>query len=194
MKTLIVITFSFLLSVGYSQENTLKYSNEKSVHFAVFPGVLYNSIALGVGIKKEKVENVLEFNSYYIPVGAERFAIGLHYNRNYYLKNGQTFIPIWTGINRVNLDNNYEDGGPYYDKMNIKFGSGLGTNLKLKNSDKIRFEFGIGAALHLENINSYDNESAFPFKFALNKFTISDRHPVVPTFRVKIRYIFSLKK
>ncbi len=195
MKTLTLFVLSVLVTIGYSQENqTPKYTNEKSIQFAAFPGLYYNSIALGIGIKKQKLENTLEFNSSYLPFGSERFAIGVHYNRNYYLKNDKTFIPVWTGINRVNLDNNFEDGGPYYDKMNIKIGSGIGTNINLKNSDKIRFELGIGAALQMENLNGYDNASPFPFKLALNEFTISERYPVIPSFRIKIRYVLTLNK
>lgn len=186
-----------ILSFGitcFSQEEVQEYSSENSIQFLVFPGLIYNSVALGIGIKKQKIEHTLELYSQYIPIGAERFVVGTYYNQNYYLKNDRTFIPLWTGINRVNVDNNYEDGGPYFDKMNIMIGSGIGTNLTKKKSHKFRVELGVGAAVHLENRNSYDNESSFPFKLAISKFTLSENYPIIPSFRLKIRYIIPFKQ
>ncbi|NOQ73776.1 MAG: hypothetical protein GQ574_17345 [Crocinitomix sp.] len=193
MKNIGLLLFvSFLTSTSYTQENEPSYSSEHTFQFAILPAFYINAATIAFGIKKENIEHVIEISSSYIPLGAERFAIGAYYNRNHYLKNDKTYIPFWLGVNRVNVDNNYEDGGPYYDKMNYSIGSGIGQNLLLKNSHKIKFEFGAGAALHMENRNSYDNESAFPFKMALNRFTISETYPVIPFFRFKIRYLLPL--
>lgn len=174
----------------YAQEKTQTYSNRKSIHIAILPALYFNSVAVGFGIKKQKVEHVFELNSYLVlvPDMGARFAIGLHYNWNSYLKKDKFYIPVWVGINRVNVDNNYEDGGPYYDKMNIRIGSGIGRSFRLNDRHHIRIELGIGGALHFENKSSYDNESPFPFKLALTEFTISEVYPIIPALRFKIRY------
>ena len=187
MKTALLFTLTIIASYCYSQEKTQSYSDRSSIQLAVLPALHYNSAALGFGIKRQNVENVVELNSYYI-LSPERFAIGVHYNRNYYLRNDKTFIPLWAGINRVNVDNNYEDGGPYYDKMNFRIGCGIGRNLKINAIHQVKIELGIGLALRLQNRNSWDNESAFPFKFAISEFTISEKYPVIPAVRLKIRY------
>ncbi|MFT5820684.1 MAG: hypothetical protein ACI8ZM_001929 [Crocinitomix sp.] len=186
---LIISTFSW---TSLAQENQSSFSSEHTIELAFLPCLYFNAVSIGYGIKKEKIEHVVEISSSYIPIGAERFAIGVYYNRNHYLKNDKTFVPFWLGVNRVNVDNNYEDGGPYYDKMNYSIGSGIGQNIELKNSPKIKFEFGAGIALHMDNRNSYDNESAFPFKMALNKFTISETYPIIPFLRFKIRYMLPI--
>ena len=194
MKKLILISilipvFGFSKSIAIATINLPDSSIERSFQFATLPALYYNSIALAYGLKKQKFENTFEINCFYVPVGFERFTIGMHYNLNYYLKNNKTFIPFWTGINRVNLNNNFEDSGPFYNRMNIRIGSGFGKNINIKNKNKIRVELGIGAAIHMENLINYDNLSAFPFKLELNKFTVSKTNPIIPSFRIKIRYL-----
>lgn len=195
MKAILILALTLPAVAGYSQNESPTYGDRKSIQFSALPGILYNSVAFGVGYKKQTIENVFEANSYYLnPYGSDRFAIGFHYNRNYYLKNDRTYIPVWTGISRVNVNNNFEDGGPYYDKMNLKIGSGIGRVFKINDVHQLRVELGIGAALHFENQSSWDNESPFPFKLALADFTLSENYPVIPALRFKVRYDLRLRK
>ena len=190
--TLLLIFFSFSQQlIGQTVRSKSLASNEKmrSIQIAFFPIVQYNSIALGYGVKKKRIEHVGELSSYFAPLGGnQRFVIGLHFNRNYYLKKNVIYIPVWTGIRRINKNNNFEDGGPYYDLMDIRLGSGIGVDIKIKAKHAFRFELGVGAGLRFENTNSYDNESPFPFRLALREFTLIKDLPVLPTGRFKIRY------
>lgn len=194
MKTILLVVITLMTFCSYSQETTQSYSDRNSIHIGVLPLMYFNSVAVGFGIKKQKFEHVFELNSYLVPDMGARFALGLHYNWNSYLKKDKFYIPFWIGINRVNVDNNYEDGGPNYDKMNIRIGSGIGRSFRLNDRHHIRVELGIGAALHLENKSSWDNESPFPFKLALSKFSISESYPIIPALRFKIRYDLRLGK
>lgn len=194
VKLIILVTFVFISTNANSQVSAPKYSTEKNIQFYMLPGVFYNSGAVALGFKNEKIEHTVELYSNYKVFLSRWFMLGVFYNRNFYLKNDRTFIPIWGGINRMNVNNNYEDGGPYYDRMFIMAGTGIGRNFVFKNSHKLRFEVGIAASLYMENRSSYDNESPFPFRPALNKFTLVEGQPVIPWPQFKMRYVIPYKK
>lgn len=160
----------------------------------ICPLLYYNGIALGAGILNKGNEHVLDANANYLPIGAEQFSIGLHYNYNRYIitskENFLPYIPFWIGAVRRNVDNNYEDGGPYYDRLILRVGSGFGASFLFKSKHYLRAEFGAGLGLNHEDLQSYDNESAFPFRMNLSRFGVSNDQPITPAFRLRLRYQF----
>lgn len=189
MKTvLLFLAFSLTVADSYAQEG-IAYANRASIQFAVCPALVYNSVALGFGVKNERIEHVFEVNGILIPLLGGRLAMGIHYNRNLYLKNDKTFIPFWAGIKKVNMgDHNYEDGGPFYDKLFLRIGSGIGTNLILKKDHHIRLELGVGAAVAFEDKASYRYPVGFFFRPGVSEFKLMEGMPVLPAVRAKIRF------
>lgn len=194
MKVFVTIVCLLLCHVGFAQNTTESSKSEKSLQFSIFPTLIfYNSCSLAYGIKKGQKENVFEAHSQFVfPAFARMFSIGISYNRNYYLKTSNTYIPIWAGLGRINVNNNYEDGGPNHDKFNFSLGTGIGTYMPLWKKHKLRFEFGLGAVFRSENQSSYQNETALPMYLGLHKFTIAETNPVLPTIRLKFRYVIPL--
>jgi len=63
----------------------------------------------------------------------------------------------------------------------------------MKEKHYIRAEFGVGVSVNFEDFDSYDNESAFPFRLNLTQFEPSDDQLITPTFRIRFRYQFITK-
>lgn len=169
----------------------------KSLEIMATPLLFYNGIGIGFGILNKGNEHVLDINSIYMPLGPELFSVGLHYNYNRYINSNKPnflpYIPCWLGAIRRNVDNNYEDGGPYYDKLIARIGSGFGASFLMKEKHYMRAEFGVGVAVNFEGFESYDNESAFPFKLNLARFESSNELFISPAFRLRLRYQFVTK-
>jgi hypothetical protein len=190
MKLLLLIVFLFLSFIGFSQHEP---DSERIIQFSIVPAFYYNTATLGYGVKKQNKENIIEVHSTFIlPAAVRMFSVGVTYNRNYYLKNSNTYIPLWSDLQRINVNNNFEDGGPKYDKFNFSLGSGIGTHFNVFKVHKFRFELGLGAVFRSENKSSFKNESALPMYLGLDKFTIAESYLVLPTFRMKFRYLFPL--
>jgi hypothetical protein len=195
---LLVIFISFLGKAQSFESDSARLAlATKSFELMAVPLYYFNGLGIGFGILNKGNEHVLDLNANYLPTGAEQFLLGIHYNYNRYISTTKEhfspYIPIWTGLVRRNVDNNYEDGGPYFDRLMIRLGSGFGSSFLIKEKHRFRAELGLGLRLNFEDFSSYDNESAFPFHLNLKRFELSEDELITPAFRLRIRYQFVSK-
>ncbi|MEO9532948.1 MAG: hypothetical protein ABJG68_15450 [Crocinitomicaceae bacterium] len=195
---ILFISISFRsFAQSFESDSARMAQTTKSFEIMAIPALYYNGLGFGFGILKKGNEHVIDLNANYLPFGNEQFSIGLHYNFNRYVQTYKSgflpYVPFWTGVVRRNVDNNYEDGGPYYDRMMFRLGSGFGASVLAKEKHYLRLELGVGASLNFEDYGSYDNESAFPFKLNLRKFELSNDQIITPALRLRVRYQFISK-
>ena len=159
----------------------------------MFPGLIYNHASIGYTLKtSERIEHNFEIGSYFLYMSGGVTNMRIYYNRNYLKKpknNIQTYIPFWGGVTKTNLlDENFEDGGPNYDYANMKLGSGYGMKILNNGKDWFRVEIGAGGALYF--IDKRQHPSFFDF----NNFEVAYNYPILPQFRLNLKYIIPLSK
>jgi len=200
----IVVLFCLCLSsrivVAQDLEQDSVWYNQKrwTVEMMIAPLYVYNAAGFGLGRYGNSNEHLLDLNAFYIPLGQEEFNLGLHYSYHRYITtvsaNFHPYLAFWTGIRRKNVANYVAGDGPYYDECDLRAGIGFGGSYSFLKGRMMRFDLGIGAAYHMENMDSDDNASAFPFQLQFSRFSTSQDIAVLPAFKLRIRYQFNLSR